>query len=269
MGKSRLENFRVASRVLPSKLRADLYALYGFARLVDDLGDEARGDRDALLDWLETDLEALYDGRPQHELMQRLAPTVRAHGIPPEPLRKLIEANRRDQRVTRYETFEDLVGYCRLSADPVGHLVLYVFDRATPERMRLSDRICTGLQVVEHIQDVAEDHARGRVYMPQADMREAGCDEDGLVRRPASEPARRLIALEAGRARRLLHEGQPLARMLPWRAAVAVAGFASGGLAALDAVERAGFDVTGGPPRASRSRRAAALVSSLARAARH
>jgi squalene synthase HpnC len=268
MSKARLENFRVASRALPAALRADLYALYGFARLVDDLGDEARGDREALLDWLEGDLEALYTGHPRHELMRRLLPTVLAHSIPPEPFRRLIAANRQDQVVSRYETFDDLVGYCRLSADPVGHLVLYVFDRATPERMTLADSICTGLQIVEHVQDVGEDLARGRVYLPQADLRELGCSEEDLRGRPAGEAVRRLIALEAGRARGLLHQGAPLARTLPWRAGLAVAGFVSGGLAALDAIERAGFDVLGGAPRASRSLRASALAATLIRLAR-
>jgi squalene synthase HpnC len=268
MQKARLENFRVASRALPQTLRSDLYALYGFARLVDDLGDEARGDRDALLDWLEGDLEALYAGHPRHELMRRLLPTVLAHSIPPEPFKRLIAANRQDQKVSRYETFDDLVAYCRLSADPVGHLVLYVFDSATPERMLLSDKICTALQVVEHLQDVAEDLARGRVYLPQEDLRQIGCSEADLARRPAPHNVRHLIAYEAARARRMLHEGAPLARTLPWRAALAVTGFVSGGLAAITAIERAGYDVSAGPPRASRKQRGSAFLSTGFRVAR-
>jgi squalene synthase HpnC len=268
MRQARLENFRVASRALPQTLRSDLYALYGFARLVDDLGDEARGDRDELLDWLEADLEALYAGHPQHELMRRLLPTVLAHSIPPEPFRCLIAANRQDQRVSRYETFDDLVAYCRLSADPVGHLVLYVFDSATPERMRLSDEICTALQIVEHLQDVAEDLARGRVYLPQEDLRRIGCSEADLARRPAPHNVRHLIAIEAARARHMLHDGAPLARTLPWRAALAVTGFVSGGLAAIGAIERAGYDVSSGPPRASRKERGAAFLSTGIRVAR-
>jgi squalene synthase HpnC len=258
----------VASRALPQALRSDLYALYGFARLVDDLGDEARGDRDALLDWLDGDLHALYAGKPQHELMRRLLPTVLAHSIPPEPFERLIAANRQDQRVSRYETFEDLAAYCRLSADPVGHLVLYVFDSATPERMELSDRICTALQIVEHLQDVGEDLSRGRVYLPQEDLRQLGCSEADLAQRPAPHQVRHLIAYEAARARRLLHEGAPLARTLPWRAALAVTGFVSGGLAAVRAIERAGYDVSAGPPRATRTERATAFLSTATRVAR-
>jgi squalene synthase HpnC len=245
MSKSRLENFRVANPVLPRALRADLYALYGFARLVDDIGDEAEGDRMAMLGWLDSQLDALYAGRPEHELMQRLLPTVRAHAIPPDPFRRLIEANRRDQTVTRYRTFDELVDYCRLSADPVGHLVLYVFDSATPERIALSDRVCTGLQIVEHLQDVAEDLDRGRVYLPLEDMASYGCAVDDLAKRPTPEGVRRVVAFEALRARRLLDEGAPLARMLPWRAGLAVAGFIAGA------------------PRASQARRFAAFVSIL------
>lgn len=263
MSKSRFENFRVASPVLPRVLRADLYALYGFARLVDDIGDEASGDRLGLLDWLDGELNAMYAGRPEHELMQRLLPTVRAHAIPPDPFRRLIQANRLDQEVTRYGTFDELVEYCRLSADPVGHLVLYVFDSATPERMALSDRVCTALQIVEHLQDVAEDFERGRVYLPREDMERFGCDTSDLSKRPTPEGVRRVVAFEALRARRLFDEGAPLARMLPWRAGLAVSGFIAGGRAAIAAIERCDNDVLSGAPRASQARRATAFVSTL------
>jgi squalene synthase HpnC len=263
MSKSRFENFRVASPVLPRVLRADLYALYGFARLVDDIGDEASGDRLALLDWLDGELNAMYAGRPEHELMQRLLPTVRAHAIPPDPFQRLIRANRLDQEVTRYGTFDELVEYCRLSADPVGHLVLYVFDSATPERMALSDRVCTALQIVEHLQDVAEDFERGRVYLPREDMERFGCDTSDLSKRPTPEGVRRVVAFEALRARRLFDEGARLARMLPWRAGLAVSGFVAGGRAAIAAIERRDNDVLSGAPRASQARRATAFVSTL------
>lgn len=269
MSKSRLENFRVASPVLPRALRADLYALYGFARLVDDIGDEAQGDRLAMLDWLDSELDALYAGRPRHELMQRLLPTVRAHGIPPDPFRRLIEANRRDQEVARYQTFDELLDYCRLSADPVGHLVLYVFDSATPERMALSDRVCSGLQIVEHLQDVGEDLERGRVYLPLEDMENYGCTVEDLTKRPTPDGVRQVVAFEALRARRLLDEGAPLARRLPWRAGLAVAGFVAGGRAALSAIERRDHDVLSGAPRASQARRLGAFVSTLLGLARN
>jgi squalene synthase HpnC len=221
-----------------------------------------------MLDWLDAELDALYASRPRHELMQRLQPTVRAHGIPPEPFQRLIEANRRDQAVTRYRTFDELVDYCRLSADPVGHLVLYVFDSASAGRMALSDRICTALQVVEHLQDVAEDLERGRVYLPLEDMESHGCRVEDLSARPTPPAVRRLVAFEAERARTLLDEGAPLARRLPWRAGLAVSGFVSGGRAAIDAMERHDWDVLSGAPRASHARRLGSFIATLTRLAR-
>jgi squalene synthase HpnC len=227
------ENFPVASYLLGRRHRAHLLAIYGFARLVDDLGDEAPGDRLALLDWLDGELSRLYGGESvEHAVMRSLAGTVRECHLPPEPFRRLIEANRRDQTVTRYETFDELLGYCQLSAAPVGELVLHVFGAGTTERIALSDRICAALQVTEHLQDVAEDYARGRVYLPQEDIRAFGC--------PEGEPTPELIAFEAQRARSLLAEGAPLARTLPPRPRAAVASFVAGGRAALDALVRHG-----------------------------
>jgi squalene synthase HpnC len=259
------ENFPVASRVLPTGVRGDLLAIYGFARLADDLGDEADGDRLAHLDWLESELELVFSGAPQHPLLRRLVPTVRTHDIPPEPFRRLIEANRQDQRVHRYATLDELLRYCELSANPVGHLTLYVLGMVTAERLRLSDAICTGLQLTEHWQDVAEDYGRGRVYLPQEDLRRFGCTEGDLRARRANEALRNLMAFEVERARSFLHEGSPLVRTLPGRARVAVAGFVGGGMAALEAIERAGHDVLAFCPRASRGRLARAVLTILIR----
>jgi squalene synthase HpnC len=223
------ENFTVASYLLGRRQRAHLLAIYGFARLVDDLGDEASGDRLALLDWLEGELGRLYAAKPvEHAVMRSLAATVTECHLPAEPFRRLIEANRRDQTVTRYETFDELLGYCQLSAAPVGELVLHVFGAATTKRIALSDRICAALQVTEHLQDVVEDYEQGRVYVPREDIRAFGCQEGELT------PD--LIAFEAGRARSLLAEGAPLARTLPPRPRAAVASFVAGGRAALDAL---------------------------------
>jgi squalene synthase HpnC len=256
------ENFPVASRLLGAEVRRHLIAIYGFARLVDDTGDEAEGDQLALLDELDREVSRLYAGEaPEHPLMRRLAPTVAATGIPPDPLRALIAAGRQDQRVSSYRTFDDLLGYCELSANPVGRLVLHVFGGATPERFRLSDSICSGLQVVEHLQDVGEDVARGRVYLPQEDMRRFGCEPADLERPPASGAVRALVEFEAGRARRLLDDGAPLVRTLRGRPALAVAAFVGGGRAALRAIERAGYEVLGAPPRASSRARAAACLA--------
>jgi squalene synthase HpnC len=254
MAKASGENFPVAPVLLGRRLRGHLLAIYGFARLVDDLGDEARGDRLARLDLLEEDLARVWDGTPRDPLLRRLQPTVRTCSIPPEPFLRLIEANRQDQRVTRYQTFQELLDYCVLSANPVGHLVLYVFGQATPERLHLSDAVCTGLQLVEHWQDVAEDYSRGRVYLPNEDLTAFGCDERDLAAPHASERLRALLAFEAGRAGALLDEGAPLVGLLAGRARLAVAGFVAGGRAALAAIADAGYDVLPGPPKPARSR---------------
>jgi squalene synthase HpnC len=264
MAKAGSENFPVASRLLPRAQREHLRAIYGFARLVDDAGDESPGDRLALLDWLESDLNRLFAGTgAQHPIMQALAPTVAACGLGAGPFRRLIEANRRDQRLHRYLTFEELLDYCQLSAAPVGELVLGTFGAATPERIGLSDRICAGLQVTEHLQDVAEDRARGRTYLPREDMERFGCRDEDLAGGSPSEAFRELMAFEVERARALLEAGAPLVRTLPLRAALAVAAFVAGGRAALGALERAGYDVLGRVPRPSRSAFAAELVRTV------
>jgi squalene synthase HpnC len=176
---------------------------------------------------------------------------------------RLIEANRLDQRVSRYATWEELRGYCALSADPVGELVLGVLGSATPERVALSDSICTALQLTEHCQDVAEDLARGRVYLPAEDLARFGCTVGDLAAAHAGEPLREVLAFEVARARGLLRDGAPLIGELPGRARFALAGFVAGGRAALDAIERAGYDVLPGPPRAGRWRRLLVLGRAL------
>ena len=264
MSQAGSENFPVASYLLGRRERAHMLAIYGFARLVDDLGDEAPGDRLALLDWLEGDLERIYGaGEPEHPVMRALAPTVADCALPAQPFRRLIEANRQDQRVTRYETFADLLAYCQLSAAPVGELVLHVFAAASDERIALSDRICNALQVVEHLQDVGEDYARGRVYLPVADLRRFGCEDRDLASEAVSPALRALLAFEGGRARSLLTEGAPLARSLQLRPRLAVAGFVGGGRAALDALARGGFEVLGARPRPGTARFAARWLEAV------
>jgi squalene synthase HpnC len=262
------ENFPVASRVLPRRIRSRLLGIYGFARLVDELGDEAPGDRVAALDWLEQELQRAYAGHAHHPLTVRLQEVLRECALPREPFMRLIEANRVDQRVARYRTWEQLVGYCRLSANPVGELVLGAFGRATPERVVLSDRVCTALQLAEHWQDVAEDLGRGRIYLPAEDLERFGCQESELGELRAGWRLRGLIAFEVARTRALMDEGAHLIDTLRGRERVAVAAFVSGGRAALDAVERTGYDVLAGSPRASRFRRALALLGTLAERSR-
>jgi squalene synthase HpnC len=260
MARERGENFPVASRVLPRRLRERLLAIYGFARLVDELGDEFAGDRVAALDWLEDELARAYASRARHPLLVRLQATLRECELPRACFERLVEANRVDQRVARYDTWEQLLGYCHLSADPVGELVLSAFGHATPERVALSNRICTALQLAEHWQDVAEDAARGRVYLPAEDLERFGCGEAELREPHAGWRLRGAVAFEVARTRALLDEGAPLVGTLRGRERVAVAAFAAGGRAALEAIARAGYDVLGAPPRASGARRAAALA---------
>jgi squalene synthase HpnC len=258
------ENFPVASRLLGRRLRSSLAAIYGFARLVDTVGDEASGDRLGHLEWLDGQIDRVYKGEvPQHPVMRRLAPVARDHRIPPEPLHRLVEANRRDQTVHSYASFDDLLEYCALSANPVGHMVLHVFDAATPDRVPLADAICSGLQVTEHLQDVREDLARGRVYLPADDLARFGCTEEDLRLSPSPERVRALVAFEVERARELLGKGTPLIGRLSGRAAVAVWGFVSGGLAALLGIEQAGYEVAAEPPRPSITARIAAALQAI------
>jgi squalene synthase HpnC len=273
MARASGENFPVASRALPRRIRTRLLAIYGFARLADEVGDdEASGGSDpraklAVLDWLEGELERAYAGRARHPLLVRLQETLRECPLPREPFQRLIEANRVDQRVARYETWEQLLGYCRLSADPVGELVLGALGKATPERVALSDRICTALQLAEHWQDVAEDLARGRIYLPAEDRARFDCSEGALAQPHADWRVRGLIAFEVARTRELLDEGTPLIDTLRGRERLAVAAFVSGGRSALAALAHAGYDVLGSPRipvRATRAQRLAALARTLA-----
>jgi squalene synthase HpnC len=263
MARSHGENFPVASRLLPRGEREHLRALYGFARLTDELGDELAGDRLAALAWLEDELDRAYTGSATHPLMVRLGATIAACELPRAPFARLIEANRVDQRVSRYESFEDLLDYCALSANPVGELVLGVLDLATPARVALSDFVCSALQLAEHWQDVAEDRARGRIYLPAAEMRRFGVGEQDLAAAHANARLRELLAFEVSRARALLLRGAPLLETVGGRTRLALAGFISGGWAALAAIERAGYDVLEGAPRAGRWRRLRALVGIL------
>jgi squalene synthase HpnC len=255
------ENFPVASFLAPREARPHLRAVYGFARLVDTLGDEAEGDRDALLDALEQEL----DGPPTVPVMRRLHATIAACGLPREPFARLIEANRRDQRTTRYETWDDVREYCSYSAEPVGRIVLGIYGRADePELVAASDDVCTGLQLVNFLQDPPRDLALGRVYLPQEDLRRFGVASEDLAG-PLTDAVAALLAFEADRARALLEAGLPLRQALGGRAGLSVALYARGGLAALEALERAGWDVFSGRPAPTRRTFARLAVRELLR----
>jgi squalene synthase HpnC len=257
LGRAGAENFPVASLLFPRDVRPHLMSVYGFARLVDQLGDDAAGDRTALLDWLDGELNAIYGGgRPEHPLLRRLAWTVRARDLPRGPFDRLVLANRRDQSVSRYETFDDLLGYCDLSANPVGELVLLVVGAAGPHRIALSDRTCTGLQLVEFWQDLGEDAARGRVYVPLEDLARFDYSVEELTAGVRDRRFVALMAFEAERTRGLLAEGRALAATLRGRVRLAVRLFTAGGMAALDDLQRRGYDTFGSNAHASNARRA-------------
>jgi squalene synthase HpnC len=296
------ENFPVALRLLPGRYRRRLEAVYGFARAVDDMGDEAPPDERAqLLDELEADLGRLYqfqdpalreapaqaspaqaspaqaspaqDGTPDAGppgdgprigVVRALAAMVGECGVPQQVFADLIRANRQDQVVTRYPAFSDLAGYCELSANPVGRIVLYIFGAATPERMILSDRVCTALQLAEHWQDVAEDYRAGRIYLPAEDMERFGCAETDLAAPSAGPHLRALMAFEVERAGRLLDEGAPLVGNLHGSARVAVAGYVAGGRAALAAITAAGHDVLRATHKPRRGRLAREMLRAYA-----
>ncbi|HEY9523286.1 MAG TPA: squalene synthase HpnC [Thermopolyspora sp.] len=250
------ENFPVATRLLPVRHRVHLINVYAFARLVDDIGDEVLPDRRVeYLDLVEKDLDRIYAGAtPELRPLRALARTIAARDIPAAPFHGLIQANRQDQTVSRYATFDELLAYCELSANPVGHIVLHLFGAAAPERMRLSDRVCTALQIIEHLQDIGEDYRRGRIYLPGEDMRRFGCVEEDLTAITTPTRLRGLVSFEADRASRLLTEGEPVARGLPGWGRLAVTGYLAGGRAALAVLRRGGYDVLGRRLRPGRTR---------------
>jgi squalene synthase HpnC len=265
-GQAADENFPVALRMLPRRYRRHLAAVYGFARSADDMGDEAPvAERLGLLDELEADVARLYrpgpgaDG-PRLAVVAALAPTVAECAIPQQCLLDLIQANRQDQMVTRYQAFGDLLAYCRLSANPVGRIVLHVFGAATPRRAELSDLVCTALQLAEHWQDVAEDLRAGRIYLPAEDLAAFGVTETDLAAASASAPVRALIEFEVHRARELLDQGAPIVGTLRGAARAAVAGYVAGGRAALAAITASGHDVLAATPKPAKRRLAAELA---------
>ena len=255
LARKHYENFSVVSRLIPSPMRQHVANIYSYCRWADDLADEA-GDAQRclmLLGWWKRQLYDCYQGRAVHPVYIALSETICKFNIPVEPFSNLLVAFRQDQRVTRYDTVEQLLEYCRYSANPVGRMVLYLGECHTAEREKLSDSICTGLQLANFCQDVARDWDRGRIYLPQATCRRFGYDEEMFARRECNDAFRQLLAIEVDRADGLLRAGWPLVAKMPpeWRLTVAL--FAAGGLAILDAIRRRQYDVWTSRPTVTRS----------------
>jgi squalene synthase HpnC len=253
VAKASAENFPVAVKFLPQKIRKHLLVTYAYARLIDDIGDLSSGDRLAHLDSAEAELRAAFSGSASTKVFADVAASAAVIGVPLQTYLALIEANRMDQSVTRYETITDLEGYCALSAQPIGRIVLAIFDVRDPRAEHYSDAICTGLQLVEHWQDVREDYAAGRVYLPQEDLRSFGVREEQLERDSATSEFRRLMAFEVTRAKHLIDRAKPLVSLMPALGRIAIAGFIGGGLAQIDAIERAKYDTLHAPVKASKA----------------
>jgi squalene synthase HpnC len=237
------ENFPVALRLLPRQPRTRLGRVYAFARFVDDVGDEAAGDRTVLLDIVDRDVRRLATGEASLAVVKALAPVVDECAVPIDYFLQLIEANRLDQRTFRYATFEDLLDYCRLSATPIGRIVLHVANAATDKNMADSDSVCSALQVLEHCQDVAEDARAGRIYLPETELRAAGVTDADLVSDGTSDRLRGVIGRQVERATRLLQPGRELVSGLSGWSRLAVAGYVAGGLGTAAALRRADYDV--------------------------
>jgi squalene synthase HpnC len=230
--------------VLPARIRGHLRAVYDVARVIDDLGDASAGDRTAALIAFRTDLARLWHGgTPRAVVLRSLAPTVVACDLPEQPFLDLIEANLRDQTTVQYATYDELLDYCTLSANPVGRLVLLIFGASTPGRVELADRVCTALQIIEHCQDIAEDYRAGRRYLPLEDLRRFGVAPADFGADRPTPALRALLRFEADRAEALLRDGAALVGDLRGWPRLAVAGYVAGGLAAVAALRRGGWSV--------------------------
>jgi len=265
LAKRHYENFVVASWLLPKKLRTHFYPVYAYCRGADDLADEIGDSHQslALLARWEEELRAAYDGQPRHPVFVALAETIREFDIPPEPFLDLLDAFRQDQRVTRYETFDDLLDYCRRSANPVGRILLYLDRCHSGENAELSDKVCTGLQLANFWQDVAGDWDRGRIYVPWETCRRFGYDEAEFTRRDRGPAFRRMLSYEVDRAEGWLREGLPLVDRVSSQLRGDVWLFIQGGLAILHRIRRADFDVWSRRPKVSKLEQLRLLVGCL------
>ena len=257
LAKTHYENFSVATWFLPRRLRQHFYNVYAYCRISDDLGDEVGDPQQSLelLDQWETELDACYAGSPKHPVFVALAETVKQCSIPKHEFSDLLIAFRQDQTVTRFETFDDVLAYCRYSANPVGHLVLYLCGYRDAERQRLSDYTCTALQLANFWQDVFIDYGKGRIYLPLEDLRRFGVTGEDIAQRHAAPQFVAMMKFEVERARDWFARGLPLVKMVDGELAVDLELFSRGGQEILNAIERQGFDVLKARPEISKSRK--------------
>ncbi|HEY0786433.1 MAG TPA: squalene synthase HpnC [Acidobacteriaceae bacterium] len=268
LAESHYENFHVASWFLPRRLRPHFHSIYAYCRVSDDLGDETGSPAQslALLDFWEAELDRCYQGQARHPVFVALAATIAACDIPRQPFADLLVAFRQDQTITRFAAIDDLLAYCRYSANPVGRLVLYAAGYRDPERFRLSDQTCTALQLANFWQDVRTDYVdRGRIYLPQADMARFKVSEETIASGVATPAFLELMRYEVGYTRILFRNGLPLVNMVDRDLAIDLDLFSRGGLAILHAIEQQGLDVLARRPSISTPGKAALLVRALAR----
>lgn len=268
LARTHYENFSVATWFLPRRLRQHFFNVYAYCRISDDLGDEV-GDSAAslaLLDQWQRELDACYAGSPRHPVFVALAETVRQCAIPKHEFSDLLIAFRQDQTVTRFETFNDVLGYCRYSANPVGHLVLYLCGYRDPERQQLSDYTCTALQLANFWQDVSVDYGKGRIYLPLEDLRRFGVSEDDIARRQNSPAFCAMMKFEVERAHAWFRQGSPLAGKVDRELAIDLELFTRGGQEILRAIQEQGYAVLGNRPAISKPRKLALVArAALAR----
>jgi squalene synthase HpnC len=262
LARSHYENFSVATWFLPERLRQHFFNIYAYCRISDDLGDEV-GDSQASLAMLaqwQAELDACYTGSPRHPVFVALEETVRKFDIPKQPFNDLLKAFRQDQTVTRYDGFEDLLGYCRYSANPVGHLVLYLCGYRDAERQAFSDSTCTALQLANFWQDVSDDYSKGRIYLPLEDLRRYQVTEDDISAARNTAAFCEMMQFEVQRARTWFEQGLPLAGKVGRELAVDIELFSRGGQEILTAIERQGYAVLGRRPAISKARKLALVA---------
>jgi len=267
VAKSHYENFLVASALLPRRLVRHFHALYAYCRWSDDIADETAGGDEALalIDWWRGELLACYNGQPRHPVMVALCETIRRFAIPCEPFLNLLVAFEQDQRVKSYATFDDLLGYCRNSANPVGHLVLYLFECFDSRRAALADEVCTGLQLANFWQDVARDATIGRVYLPEENRRLFGYTDADLAAARTTPAFRELMRFEVERVTGYFDRGAALVPLVPRAARLEVDLFIRAGRATLRAIERVNYDVWAHRPEVSKFEKMKLLAGAVAR----